>query len=86
MSATKPKAKVRVKPSDNPQNVTDQAWYYEGKGSIDVYISNTPSGSACVSAKIPWSMILRSLARCKPGLAPKPAGKVRRGERKARGL
>ena len=58
-----------ARPSRKPQNITDDAWYYEYRGHIElvVYATSAIDGNRIpVTVKIPWRKLENSMRRCRP--------------------
>jgi hypothetical protein len=73
------KAQKPAKPSNDSQRLTENAWYYEYRGRIDVVVWVTEPRTGfhtATTVRIPWSKLLRSAARC--GKIASNEGKRRR--------
>lgn len=60
---------VRPRPSNKPQNVNADCWWYENRGSIELiaWVNNTDgTRRTCVNIRIPWKKLMESARRCRP--------------------
>ena len=57
-----------ARPSLNPQNIDDDAWYYEYRKRIDVvvYVTARDGLKYARTVRISWRKLEKSLMRCKP--------------------
>ena len=59
-----------VRPSLRPQQIDEDAWYYEYRGRIEVvvYVTARDGSQASRIVSIPWRKLERSRARCRPNM------------------
>lgn len=60
-------AKKRAGPPNSPTRLTEDAWYYEYRGRIDVVVWVTEPRTkfrVATTVRVPWWKLLRSAERC----------------------
>lgn len=66
--ATKKTTTKRLRPSNELQTISKDAWYYESRTALDVVVwhpSQGGPGRRCVaSVRVPWKLIRESAKRC----------------------
>lgn len=61
------KKSAKNKPSNEPQTVTDRAWFYESRRGIELITQLRDKQDNFISGdvtRIPWGKIMRSARRC----------------------
>ena len=58
---------MKRKPSNEPQGINDDAWYYENRSSIEVILRVYDNNGRYLETgrvRIPWKKIRASMRRC----------------------
>lgn len=61
--------KTKATPSDEPQHINKNLWYYETKRCVEIIQDVTPfpfKTTHLVRVTIPWTRLLASAKRCRP--------------------
>ena len=63
-----PRAKTKT-PSLHAQHISDECWYYENAGHLDIIYSPLDASGQCIRTytfSMPWRKLLASARRCQP--------------------
>lgn len=53
-----------LNPQQAPHQVAQEAWYYEDRRGVEVYVRLTLRSDVMTRVRLPWGMLLRSARRC----------------------
>ena len=60
---------MKPRPSNKPTNISEDSWFYERRGGIDlIHWCKDVEGKKrhASTIKIPWKLLMQSAARCRP--------------------